>query len=173
MPRRLRSPISNSVGHEKMKLTIRRSREEDAPALGDLWHEMARFHAKQAPYWRIRPNCKNGYISFMHDVAKSEDKAVFLAEDDGKPIGFVLAQLSGRARIFVEKEYGLIVDLAVTNGYRRSGVGEKLLHRAVRWFKSKGLKTVEVRVSQANPVATAFWQKMGFEPYMTMNRRRI
>jgi hypothetical protein len=40
-------------------------------------------------------------------------------------------------------------------------------------FHAKGVKTVEVRVSTANPVATYFWWKMGFEPYMTMNKREI
>ena len=156
-----------------MKLKIRKSDPDDASVLADLWHEMAAFHAKQGAYWRIKPNCKKGYIAYMQEVAKSRDKVVFVAEDSGKPVGFILAQLSSRARIFVEKDHGLIVDLAVTKDYRREGVGAKLFHRAIRWFKTKGVKTVEVRVSIANPLATDFWRKMDFEPYMTMNKREI
>jgi len=30
-----------------------------------------------------------------------------------------------------------------------------------------------VRLSTANTVATEFWRKMGFEPYMTMNKKVI
>jgi ribosomal protein S18 acetylase RimI-like enzyme len=156
-----------------MKLKIRKSQPDDAPVLADLWHEMATFHAKHGPYWRIKPNCKKGYIAYMHEVGKSKDKAVFVAEDNGKPVGFVLAQLSKRARIFVQNEHGLIVDLAVTKNYRRGGIGEKLFRHAIRWFKAKGVKTVEVRVSTANTVATDFWRNMGFEPYMTMNKKDI
>jgi ribosomal protein S18 acetylase RimI-like enzyme len=134
---------------------------------------MARFHAKQGAYWRIKPNCKKGYVLYMQEVAKAQDKVVFIAEDGVMPVGFVLAQMSKRARIFVQNEHGLIVDLAVTKDYRRCGVGEKLVRQAIRWFRAKGIKTIEMRVSTANPVASAFWSKMGFEPYMTMNKREI
>jgi len=156
-----------------MTVRIRKSQTNDAPALADLWHEMATFHARLDPYWRIRRNCKNGYIPYMQQVAKSKDKAVFVAHDDRKLVAFVLLHLESRARVFVEKEHGLIVDLAVTQAYRRSGIGEKLVSRAVRWFQSQGVETIEVRFATANPLSTAFWHKMGFEPYLVTGMKRI
>ena len=156
-----------------MKLKIRKSQPGDARVLAELWHEMARFHARQGSYWRIKPKCKKGYVTYMQEVAKAKDKAVFIAEGDGRPVGFIMVQLSSRARIFVEREHGLVVDLAVTKAVRRSGIGQKLFERAVRWFKTQGVKTLEVRASTSNPLATAFWRKMGFDPYMVMNKRQI
>jgi len=156
-----------------MTIRIRKSRPDDAPALADLWHEMATFHAKLDPYWRIRPNCEKGYVPYMEEVAKSNDKAVFVAHHDGKLVGFVLLHLESRARVFVEKEHGLIVDLAVTERYRRCGIGERLVSRAVRWFKSQGVEIMEVRFATANPLSTAFWHKMGFAPYLVTGMRRI
>ncbi len=108
-----------------MKLIIRAARSDDVPALADLWHEMAAFHARQGSYWRIKPNCKKGYRTLTQEVLKSKDKAVLIAHYGEKPVGFVLVQLSSRARIFVEKDYGLIVDLAVTKGYRRAVYGHE------------------------------------------------
>jgi ribosomal protein S18 acetylase RimI-like enzyme len=156
-----------------MTIRIRKSRPEDATSLADLWHEMAVFHARQDPYWRIRPGCKKGYASYIQEVAKAKDKAVFVAHNGGKIVGFILVQLASRARVFVEKDHGLIVDLAVAQAYRRQGIGEKLLARATRWFKSQGVDTIEVRVATANSVSTGFWKKMGFDPYMVMNKKRI
>lgn len=156
-----------------MRVIIRKSRPEDAPALADLWHEMARFHARQGSYWRLCRNSRKAYAPYLQEVARARDKAVFVARADGAPVGYVLAQLSSRARIFVEKNHGLIVDLAVTKRWRRQGVGERLFRRAVRWLKSKGVRTVEVRISTANPVSTAFWRKRGFEPYMTLNKKTV
>ena len=157
----------------KMKITIRKAAPDDAPALAALWHEMAMFHAKQGPYWQIHRNSMKGYMPFIRDAAQAADKAVFVAECDGKPIGFILAQLANRARIFVQREHGLIVDLAVTRAFRRTGIGGQLVQRAVRWFKTKKVTRLEVRISTANPLATAFWRKMGFEPYMAMSKREI
>jgi GNAT superfamily N-acetyltransferase len=156
-----------------MTIRIRKSRPDDAPVLADLWHEMATFHAKLDPYWRIRRDCEKGYVPYVEEVAKSKDKAVFVAHDDGKLVGFVLLHLESRARVFVEKEHGLIVDLAVTEGYRRCGIGERLVSRAVRWFKSRGVATMEVRFATANALSTAFWHKMGFEPYLVTGMKRI
>lgn len=156
-----------------MKLRIRKAKTDDTRVLAELWHEMARFHARQGSYWRIKPNCKKGYMTYMQEVVGARDKAVFIAEGDGRPIGFVMVQLSSRARIFVEREHGLVVDLAVTKAVRRSGIGQRLFERAVRWCKSHGVKTLEVRVAASNPLATAFWRKMGFEPYMVMNKREV
>ena len=73
-----------------------------------------------------------------------------------------------RAWVFVHREHGLIVDLAVTRAQRRRGIGERLYRRALRWIQDQGLKTAEVHVASANAVATRFWEEMGFAPYMVM-----
>lgn len=154
-----------------MTIRIREARLQDATAVADLWHEMAAFHARCHPLWRVRRGCKEGYAAYMQDVVRASDKAVFVACDGPRPVGFVLAQLDRRERVFIDRDHGLIVDLTVTEAYRRRGVGTALFGRARRWFAGRGVKRLEVRAATANPVSTAFWRKMGFEPYMTLCRR--
>lgn len=156
-----------------MTLHIREARVQDAPALAALWHEMAAFHAQHDPLWKIRRGGREEYAAAMQEVVRSKEQAVFVACEGERPVGFVLAQLDRRARVFAGGEHGLIADLAVTEAFRRRGVGERLLRRSMRWFSSKGVKTAEVRVATTNPVSAAFWRKMGFEPCMTLCRKEL
>ena len=45
---------------------------------------------------------------------------------------------------FQIEEYGLVNVMYVNEEYRRKRVGEKLTHELLKWFKSKGMKRVEV-----------------------------
>ena len=156
-----------------MAVRIRESRTEDAAPLADLWHEMAVFHASADPYWRVKRNSKSRYADYMSKIVGAPDKVVYVADESGAPVGFVLAQLDIRARVFAEGDHGLIQDLAVTATCRRAGIGQQLVEKAAQWFKKKGVRTIEVRAATANRAATEFWRKMGFEQYMTVCKRRV
>ena len=66
--------------------------------------------------------------------------------------------------IFQIEEYGLVIDLYVKEEYRRKRIGEKLTHELLKWFKSKGMKRVEVSVDIKNKIGFSAWTKFGFEP---------
>ena len=156
-----------------MAIRIRKAKTEDAERMADLWHEMAMFHARLGEEWRIRRGSKPGFAKYITKVVDEREAGVFVAHDDGRIVGFVVAQAASRARIFVRKDHGLIADLAVTRAYRRRGVGEKLCRRALRWIAARGLDTAEVRFATSNPLATAFWRKMGFDTYMVMATKPV
>jgi len=155
-----------------MTIRIRKARVDDTARLADLWHEMATFHARRGAYWRVRRGCKRGFEEHIAKTIRAGEAGVFVAHDRGALVGFAVGAIASRARCFVEKDHGLIGDIAVTADYRGRGIGEKLCRRVIRWFTAHGLETAEVRVATANPVSTAFWAKMGFEPYMVVNKKR-
>lgn len=154
-------------------MRIREMRVGDAEALAGLWHEMAAYHAKCDPYWRLKRNCKGGYADYMREILGAPDKVVYVAHDGGRIVGFALAVIDKRARVFAQCRNGLIQDLAVTAKWRRRGIGRRLVRKCWEWFKGRAVRTVEVRAATANPLATAFWRRMGFEEYMAMCRKRV
>ncbi len=66
----------------------------------------------------------------------------------------------------VETDYGHILDMMVTADSRRTGVGEKMVRALRDRFRSKGVHRIEVRRLISNEIASRFWAKMGFEPYL-------
>lgn len=141
--------------------------------MAELWHEMAMFHAKGDPYWRVKRNGRIRYAGYMRKALGAPDKIVYVAHDGEKVVGFVLAVLDARERVFAGGSRGRIQDLVVTAKWRRKGIGRKLVAKAWDWFGRKSVRTVEVRAATSNPVATAFWRKMGFEQYVAICRKKV
>jgi len=75
----------------------------------------------------------------------------FVAEDDGKIIGTVLAGHDGRR--------GFLYHVAVLEQYRNRGIGKKLTELALNALKEKGISKVGLLVLRKNEIGNAFWGK--------------
>lgn len=156
-----------------LQTKIRKAKTEDASKLAKLWHEMALLHAKQGNYWQIKRGCAKGYQEHITEMIADNVNGIFVAEVEETIVGFIVAQVANRAKIFIHMKHGMIVDLAVTQKYRRKGIGEKLCRRALRGISNQGLCTAEIRFSVDNPLSNGFWTKMGFNPYMSMMKMEL
>lgn len=78
----------------------------------------------------------------------------FVAEDDGKIVGAILAGHDGRR--------GFIYHAAVLHQYRNRGIGKKLVDLALNALKQKGISKVGLLVFSKNEIGNTFWEKMGF-----------
>ena len=93
----------------------------------------------------------------------------------------ILAQPAGRAWVIlgahgvqgivwfsVVQDEAEIIDIRVSEAYRRRGVGESLLTQCFEKFRSSEIRTVFLEVSASNTAALALYEKLGF---VTMGRR--
>jgi ribosomal protein S18 acetylase RimI-like enzyme len=96
---------------------------------------------------------------------KSEEGLVLVALDGTKVVGFSLAELRGPSPGYKRDQYGIIDTTAVTESYRRKGIGEKMVREAMKWFQLKNVDRVELETAAENLVANSFWQKQGFTVY--------
>jgi uncharacterized protein (UPF0276 family)/ribosomal protein S18 acetylase RimI-like enzyme len=80
--------------------------------------------------------------------------AVFVAVDDGDPIGYISCTLSAG-----HGEIGL-VGVALT--VRDSGVGRELVDAALRWFRQAGATRVSVETPAEDERAAGLYQSCGF-----------
>ncbi|MFQ5817065.1 MAG: GNAT family N-acetyltransferase [Terriglobia bacterium] len=83
------------------------------------------------------------------------DAQAFVAEQEGRLIGFVLVARQGRT-------LGHIITLDVDADHRRRGVGRTLLEHAERWLAAQGIARVWLETAVDNEAAVAFWQKSGY-----------
>jgi GNAT superfamily N-acetyltransferase len=58
-----------------------------------------------------------------------------------------------------------VTDLAVSESYRRNGLGSQLVTAAQEWFTKRGAQGFTVNVAVRNPNSRSFWGTMGFEPW--------
>lgn len=78
----------------------------------------------------------------------------FVAEDDGKIIGTILAGHDGRRGIFHH--------VSVLSEYRKQGIGKMLVESAMDALEKEGINKVLLVVFDHNKNGNEFWEHMGF-----------
>ena len=82
--------------------------------------------------------------------------------------------ICGLAGCFIEPAdplQALLVSMWVDPGFRRSGVGQRLIEEVSRWAAQRGAKRLKLQVTETNHAAIAFYRRLGFamtgesEPY--------
>ena len=84
----------------------------------------------------------------------------FVAEDGGKIVGAVLCGNDGRR--------GFLHHLAVEKGYRRSGIGRRLVQRCLSALSEAGLRKCHIFVIADNVAGQRFWRSIGWEERTTL-----
>ncbi len=147
-------------------ITIRKATLEDVPAIVELWKEFMDFHKERD---RLFSRCVTGdkaFADFITGHISNDTSCVLVAEAGMDIVGYCLAIVEKSPPVLEIKKYGLIQDIAVTEAYRREGIGEKLLKEALSFLREKGLHRIEARFAINNKLSTEFWAKMGFRPYL-------
>lgn len=88
-------------------------------------------------------------------LAATTVSRIFVARRDDVLQGFVIVGLTGRT--------GYVQRLAVHPAVRRSGVGARLLARALQWTDKRGATHTVVNTEVGNSAALALYEKFGFE----------
>jgi ribosomal protein S18 acetylase RimI-like enzyme len=146
--------------------SVREASQQDIDRVVELWAEHVDFHAQFDPRFLRGEGSEDGFAHHLRSHLGDTDFLLLVGEIDGEVAGFLHGELSDYPPCFANRTHGVINDLAVSPQWRRAGLGAALLEKGMAWFSAKGVPTVEGRVLLSNPVAVAFWQKTGFEPYM-------
>src|SRR5262245_35232785 len=143
------------------RMHIRPYRPDDLDALGRITVEAfdgvsldqnleARFGLVNGHDWRWR---KARQIEA--DVATYAE-GVFVAEDEGRVVGFVTTQADAEAGI------GRVPNMAVAADYRNRGLGRRLLAHALESFRRLGLSHARIETLEQNAVACHLYPACGF-----------
>ena len=87
--------------------------------------------------------------------------AIFVAEEDGQPVGMVTGQLTIST---AEGTEALIVeDLYVAASHRKRNIGTALIQELGRWAFKKGATRMQLLADKNNESALEFYQKDGWQ----------
>ena len=87
---------------------------------------------------------------------QSETTFALMAENAEGELGYLMARLSG--------EEGEILNLAVLPGYRRQGVGRRLLEHGLALLVGRGVREAYLEVRESNLAARDLYLGFGFRP---------
>lgn len=132
-------------------MKIRRATDADQAVLRELWEE---FEAEVPEPAGFLPET---WDEEWGDVQKNlATGAVFLAEDDGGPVGVARLEESRQGSSFLHLVY-------VRPRARREGVTKALLRACAEVAREQGSKTMSLEVLLDNEAGRTTWQRLGFE----------
>jgi GNAT superfamily N-acetyltransferase len=148
------------------EVIIRKAVAEDVSSIVELWKELMDFHKERDRIFTRSATGHESFADFIKGHISKDTSCLFVAEADEEIIGYCLVFIEKYPPVIELQEYCLVQDIAVTEKYRRMGIGKRFLKEAKSWYSEKGIHRVEARVSTYNKAAREFWAEMGFAPYL-------
>lgn len=156
-----------------MSITIRRAIRGDEPALVELNAFVQTMHADHFPSLFKQPETSE-FLAWFANVLGQGNAQVWLAEEEGKTVGYVSATLQERAETpFCHQRRYLEIDaIAVRAGRQRTGVGRQLIEQVLKIAVAEGVPEVELSCWAFNQGAQEAFSRLGFSPKWTRFWRR-
>lgn len=158
-----------------MAVTIRLAEKRDRTGLGRLGAMLMRTHYAFDAQRFLAPEegVERGYGAFLGSFIDSQDAVVFVAESDGRLVGYVYAALEPLSWKELRGPAGFVHDLAVEEAAQRSGIATALLDRALDWLREHGAPRVVLWTAAPNEAAQALFRRNGFRDTMVEMTREL
>lgn len=146
------------------EVTVRPATLEDLPVFEDLWRAAQEVQGGFRPFaFRMDP-IEYFRSRFLATIGE-EDGTWLAAEAGGTVVGMARLELDTPSRVSDEQVLEMS-RVSVAPEWRGRGVGRLLLAEAERIAREAGCRFVVARVFSGNRDALAFWDAVGFEPWV-------
>lgn len=104
---------------------------------------------------------------FLTERIQTKDSEIFIAENEGKLIGFVqLYPLFSSTRM---KRYWLLNDLYINENYRGKGFSKELIEEAKELARLTDAAGILLETGKSNTIGNQLYQSCGFKIYDEVN----
>jgi GNAT superfamily N-acetyltransferase len=145
---------------------IREFRKDDLGAIVELslraWEPVfasVRHVLGDDIFLRLHPGWKEDQADVVRSACTDEDRDVFVAVTDGRPVGFVAVALNA-----FHEGMGMIDIIGVDPAYQRRGISSRLTEFATEHMRSRGMDiaVVETGGDPGHQPARAAYEAAGF-----------
>jgi ribosomal protein S18 acetylase RimI-like enzyme len=157
------------------RFTVRRATEADTQQLGRLGALLMRTHYTFDPkrFLPPGPHPEEGYGRFLRSQLHDDNVVVFVAEREGRVVGYIYAALEPLSWKELRDACGFIHDVAVDESARRSGAATALIEAAIDWLRRHGAPRVVLGTADQNEAAQRLFDRLGFRRTMIEMTREL
>lgn len=141
-------------------VVFRKANEKDIDRLIELNIRLKRLNEEFDPLFKTRPDIAEKSKEYFQKALNSQDSVVVVAEDAGRVVGFIKADII--ERIFYEpKIEGNIVEFYLLPEYRRKKLGAAMLDYVIKLLKERA-DIITAEFPTLNEIAVEFYSHHGF-----------
>ncbi|ABS03737.1 GCN5-related N-acetyltransferase [Kineococcus radiotolerans SRS30216 = ATCC BAA-149] len=156
------------------EVNLRRATADDAETIAALNEHVQRLHLQAAPE-QFTPIDRAAAQAFFATQLAGQDAVAWIADLSGQAVGYLYAAEAHRAaNPFTIEQHTLYVHhMAVHPVARRQGVGSAMFAAAETYAWTHGLSGLRLDSWLFNEEAHVFFQRLGFEPFVTRFARNL
>jgi len=134
--------------------TIRQALPADVEVIAPLFDAYRQFYEQPADLALAR--------TFIAERLEREESVIFLAERNGRPVGFVQLYPLFSSTARRPRRLWLLNDLYVTPEARQGGVARALMRRARRLAEETGACGLELATARTNTIGQRLYESEGY-----------
>jgi ribosomal protein S18 acetylase RimI-like enzyme len=150
--------------------------KEDIYEISELFVQLVEFikSETEGDYFDFDNVDNDSFITMFEDILTDITKAVFVAVENGKIIGFIQGEVRTHyIPIAKVKRVGYINGAFILPSHRNMGVMKNLESILIDFFKAIGIEHVELNVLEHNHTAKECWKSLGYNTFRVQMRKRI
>jgi GNAT superfamily N-acetyltransferase len=153
-------------------VVVRAAEEKDLPAAQELWSALDDYHRSIGLNF---PHTEDAAQAWVASFARTLGRFSFLwlAEQEGHPVGMLLARIKRAPAFLGGLIIGEISDLYVAESSRGAGLARQLVALAEVELKTQGVHSIEVQVLVQNDQGHVFWAQAGYVDELVQVRKRL
>ncbi|MCS6783646.1 MAG: GNAT family N-acetyltransferase [Candidatus Caldarchaeum sp.] len=141
-------------------IVYRKASEKDIDRLIELNIRLKRLNEEFDPLFKLREDIVEKSREYFQRALNSPDSVVVVAEDGGRVVGFIKADVV--ERLFYEpKIEGNIVEFYLLPEYRRKKLGAAMLDYVIKLLKER-VDIITAEFPALNEIAVEFYSRLGF-----------
>ena len=151
---------------KQAEVTVRFMRDGEVERVNELRKQVNDLHVAGKPDV-FKPGFCDELRDYIHVIRQDPQKAVVVAEVNGKVCGFAVLNHIVRPEnpFMYERDFLDIDEFAVDTDSRRQGVADAMVHFIRAWAKEKGFRRLELNMWEFNRGALAFYETEGFQTF--------
>lgn len=142
-------------------VTILPAQVADIPNMARLWYEKMVLQAQFDRRFVLLPDSPARWSVEVSRWLTDSRCAVFVAERDGKLIGYIIGRIQPGPPGMSPEIIGAITELTIDPHSQEGGLGRLLLQPLHEWFAARGISIIVVYVPHRQAVEQAFWRALG------------
>jgi ribosomal protein S18 acetylase RimI-like enzyme len=148
-------------------IRIRGGTVQDYPQAYEVLAETFAFHQQAVPEQFRATDSPPPTRTMIEDLLRNGQGAWFLAEAEGRVVGFVTIRLrpAPHEPYLMPEVRALIDSLGILPAWRRRGVARELMAAAEQWARQRGARRLMLNVWEFNDGALGLYDTLGYTTF--------